>query len=124
MGDTAPRAKRKRSAIACIACHDRKVRCNAAHQGIPCSNCLEDGVNCEIYRRSPQMYEQTLRSPRTSSADLVQPQEKTERRRPTPSQSYLLLLQDKWPVANITTLARGDVRSRQLHGKDSGVIRK
>ncbi|KAK5174971.1 uncharacterized protein LTR77_000107 [Saxophila tyrrhenica] len=51
MDEAAVKRKRKRSAIACIACHDRKVRCNAASQGLPCSNCVEDGVSCDIYRR-------------------------------------------------------------------------
>lgn len=42
--------KRKRSAIACIACHQRKVRCNLAAQGPPCTNCSEDGnVTCRVY---------------------------------------------------------------------------
>lgn len=43
--------KRKRSVIACGSCHDRKVRCNVALQGVPCSNCVQDGSRCEIYRR-------------------------------------------------------------------------
>lgn len=79
MSETAPRAKRKRSAIACVSCHSRKVRCNAAHQGIPCSNCLEDGVKCEIYRRSPQMYLIFSRlSNRAPQLTLRQPEEKTQ----------------------------------------------
>ncbi|KAL0777057.1 hypothetical protein CaCOL14_006575 [Colletotrichum acutatum] len=42
--------KRKRSAIACTACHQRKVRCNLAAQGPPCTNCSEDGnVPCRVY---------------------------------------------------------------------------
>ncbi|KAG7051057.1 cutinase transcription factor 1 beta [Colletotrichum scovillei] len=42
--------KRKRSAIACVACHQRKVRCNLATQGPPCTNCSEDGnVTCRVY---------------------------------------------------------------------------
>lgn len=32
-------------------------RCNAAWQGIPCSNCVEDNVPCEIYRRGTDVYE-------------------------------------------------------------------
>lgn len=47
--------KRKRSAIACTVCHDRKVRCNAASNGIPCSNCILDGTPCRIYGRRPSM---------------------------------------------------------------------
>ncbi|OAP59360.1 hypothetical protein AYL99_06658 [Fonsecaea erecta] len=41
--------KRKRSAIACTRCHDRKVRCSVAFQGIPCANCAQDGTVCKVY---------------------------------------------------------------------------
>ncbi|KIX99871.1 uncharacterized protein Z520_04507 [Fonsecaea multimorphosa CBS 102226] len=41
--------KRKRSAIACTRCHDRKVRCSLAFQGIPCANCAQDGTVCKIF---------------------------------------------------------------------------
>lgn len=48
--------KRKRSVIACSACHQRKVRCNVAFQGVPCTNCAQDDAKCEIYRRKIGMY--------------------------------------------------------------------
>ncbi|KAI8711054.1 Zn(2)-C6 fungal-type domain-containing protein [Fusarium sp. LHS14.1] len=38
--------KRKRSTIACRACHDRRVRCDAAAGGLPCSNCRWRDVEC------------------------------------------------------------------------------
>ncbi|KAH8125663.1 fungal-specific transcription factor domain-containing protein [Trichoderma asperelloides] len=41
----ARRAPRKRSAAACRACHDRKVRCNAVSSGSPCVNCSLDGIS-------------------------------------------------------------------------------
>ncbi|OQU95522.1 Fungal specific transcription factor domain-containing protein [Cladophialophora immunda] len=47
--DTQPPRKRKRSAIACTRCHDRKVRCSLAFQGIPCANCAQDGTTCKVY---------------------------------------------------------------------------
>ena len=47
--------KRKRSAIACTVCHDRKVCCNVAISGVPCGNCSLDGTQCRIYRRRPSM---------------------------------------------------------------------
>ena len=56
MEDEGARKKRKRSAVACIGCHRRKVRCNVSWQGIPCSNCVEDGVSCDIYRKEAYMY--------------------------------------------------------------------
>jgi hypothetical protein len=48
--DTQGPRKRKRSAVACTRCHDRKVRCSAAFQGIPCANCAQDGTTCTIYQ--------------------------------------------------------------------------
>jgi hypothetical protein len=48
--------KRKRSAIACTICHDRKVRCNVAISGIPCSNCALDSTVCRIYGRRPSVF--------------------------------------------------------------------
>lgn len=47
--------RKKRSAIACVKCHDRKVRCNAATQGIPCGNCVQDGIPCQLYGRKALM---------------------------------------------------------------------
>jgi hypothetical protein len=38
--------KRKRSSIACKACHDKRVRCDAAAQGLPCSNCRFRNAEC------------------------------------------------------------------------------
>jgi hypothetical protein len=48
--------KRKRSAIACTVCHDRKVRCNVAISGVPCSNCALDNTVCRIYGRRPSVF--------------------------------------------------------------------
>lgn len=39
-------AKKKRSSIACKACHDKRVRCDRAAQGPPCSNCRFREVEC------------------------------------------------------------------------------
>ncbi|KAH7124878.1 fungal-specific transcription factor domain-containing protein [Dactylonectria estremocensis] len=41
-------AKRKRSSIACRACHDRRVRCDAARCGLPCSNCQLRASECVL----------------------------------------------------------------------------
>lgn len=37
-----------RGRIACTVCHRRKVRCNSAIVGIPCSNCFQDGEECTL----------------------------------------------------------------------------
>ncbi|KAH8883346.1 hypothetical protein GQ53DRAFT_847002 [Thozetella sp. PMI_491] len=63
------RSKRKRSAIACMACHRRKVRCNLAAQGAPCSNCLEDGDTCRVYGEGIL----TIAAPDTAAATTAPP---------------------------------------------------
>lgn len=47
----ASRRGRKRAALACQSCHQRKVRCNVTQSGPPCINCLGDGVKCDIIPR-------------------------------------------------------------------------
>ncbi|KIX98994.1 uncharacterized protein Z520_05455 [Fonsecaea multimorphosa CBS 102226] len=37
---------RQRSAVACTWCHSRRVKCNAAAKGTPCSNCEAAGRSC------------------------------------------------------------------------------
>jgi hypothetical protein len=37
-----------RARIACTLCHKRKVRCNSAIVGNPCSNCFQDGEECTL----------------------------------------------------------------------------
>ena len=39
---------RQRSAIACELCHSRRVKCNAAANGLPCSNCKATGFPCRL----------------------------------------------------------------------------
>ncbi|BCS25278.1 Zn(II)2Cys6 transcription factor [Aspergillus puulaauensis] len=41
-------ARTKRSKIACSGCRMRKVRCDVAHRGTPCTNCFLDHKECEI----------------------------------------------------------------------------
>ena len=38
----------KRSQVACIDCRRRKVRCDVAVNGLPCTNCRLDGCQCVI----------------------------------------------------------------------------
>lgn len=40
--------KRKRSSIACRACHDKRVRCDAVSCGLPCSNCRLRSAECSF----------------------------------------------------------------------------
>ena len=39
---------RQRSAVACSWCHSRRIKCNAAAKGTPCSNCEAAGRNCML----------------------------------------------------------------------------
>ncbi|KAG5298364.1 cutinase transcription factor 1 alpha [Histoplasma ohiense] len=39
---------RQRSAIACQRCHSRRVKCNAADSGIPCTNCEQARSSCRL----------------------------------------------------------------------------
>lgn len=39
--------RRKRSAVACTKCHQRKVRCDVSNIGLPCSNCVHDRAVCK-----------------------------------------------------------------------------
>ncbi|OAP63766.1 hypothetical protein AYL99_02993 [Fonsecaea erecta] len=39
---------RQRSAVACTWCHSRRVKCNAAAKGTPCSNCEAAGRHCML----------------------------------------------------------------------------
>ena len=43
-----PRKTRQRSSIACQACNSRRVKCNAAAAGLPCSNCHRGGRECKL----------------------------------------------------------------------------
>ena len=43
-----PKPPRRRAAIACQHCRQRKVRCNVTEQGAPCTNCRLDEVKCLV----------------------------------------------------------------------------
>ncbi|KAF2261505.1 hypothetical protein CC78DRAFT_470225 [Lojkania enalia] len=40
--------RRQRASRACETCHARKVRCDAASLGVPCTNCTAFGIECRI----------------------------------------------------------------------------
>jgi hypothetical protein len=42
---------RRRAAKACLACHHRKVRCDVAVNGLPCTNCRLDQQDCQVRGR-------------------------------------------------------------------------
>ncbi|KAJ9315862.1 fungal-specific transcription factor domain-containing protein [Paecilomyces variotii] len=40
--------RRQRASRACETCHARKVRCDAASLGVPCTNCVAFSIDCRI----------------------------------------------------------------------------
>ncbi|KAF6224858.1 hypothetical protein HO133_010052 [Letharia lupina] len=45
---THPSFRRQRASRACETCHARKVRCDAASLGVPCTNCVAFSIECKI----------------------------------------------------------------------------
>ncbi|KAF2198670.1 hypothetical protein GQ43DRAFT_443127 [Delitschia confertaspora ATCC 74209] len=43
-----PSFRRQRASRACETCHARKVRCDAASLGVPCTNCTAFSIECRI----------------------------------------------------------------------------
>ena len=43
-----PIRTKRRAAKACWSCRSRKVRCDALHTGIPCTNCRLDRFECVL----------------------------------------------------------------------------
>ncbi|KAK8243236.1 fungal-specific transcription factor domain-containing protein [Phyllosticta capitalensis] len=43
-----PSFRRQRASRACETCHARKVRCDAASLGVPCTNCTAFAIECKI----------------------------------------------------------------------------
>ncbi|EXJ67275.1 uncharacterized protein A1O5_09288 [Cladophialophora psammophila CBS 110553] len=43
--------RNRRAAKACLSCRKRKVRCDYAAKGSPCSNCYQDGFECQAIDR-------------------------------------------------------------------------
>ncbi|MCJ1386099.1 Transcriptional activator of fatty acid utilization [Xylographa soralifera] len=43
-----PSFRRQRASRACETCHSRKVRCDAASLGVPCTNCVAFSIECKI----------------------------------------------------------------------------
>lgn len=48
--------RRKRSSIACQPCHNRRVRCDAAAGGRPCSNCRFRDLDCVLINSKRTRY--------------------------------------------------------------------
>jgi hypothetical protein len=47
------RCSKPRARLACLACHRRKVRCDASLRGAPCTNCRDSGDLCTLRKTNP-----------------------------------------------------------------------
>ncbi|KAF5640803.1 fungal specific transcription factor factor domain protein [Fusarium sp. NRRL 52700] len=69
---------RRRAAKACVACRERKVRCDVIVRGQPCTNCYLDSKECVLTRRvskrlyPPLLAKQTSTVPETTGHDIVE----------------------------------------------------
>ncbi|KAK9580470.1 Transcriptional activator of fatty acid utilization [Aspergillus fumigatus] len=57
--------RRQRASRACETCHARKVRCDAASLGVPCTNCVAFSIECKI--PTPKRKKQQSKSKDTNS---------------------------------------------------------
>ncbi|KAH7090451.1 fungal-specific transcription factor domain-containing protein [Paraphoma chrysanthemicola] len=63
-----PRTRTKRrAAVACLTCRTRKVRCDVALRGQPCTNCSTDEITCSIKTRPKRYNVQKAKAAATAS---------------------------------------------------------
>ncbi|KAF2725949.1 hypothetical protein K431DRAFT_308973 [Polychaeton citri CBS 116435] len=69
--------RRQRASRACETCHARKVRCDAASLGVPCTNCVAFSIECKIPTPKRKKAQQTKKdgaeSEHSYSADQQSP---------------------------------------------------
>ncbi|KAK0636891.1 fungal-specific transcription factor domain-containing protein [Bombardia bombarda] len=73
--------RRQRASRACETCHARKVRCDAASLGVPCTNCVAFSIECRI--PTPKR-KKTTQSGSAQSKDSDRHRGDTEERSPNP----------------------------------------
>ncbi|EAU37205.1 cutinase transcription factor 1 alpha [Aspergillus terreus NIH2624] len=59
--------RRQRASRACETCHARKVRCDAASLGVPCTNCVAFSIECKI--PTPKRKKNQNKSKETSGSE-------------------------------------------------------
>ncbi|KAL2813404.1 fungal-specific transcription factor domain-containing protein [Aspergillus granulosus] len=72
-------SRRRRAAQACLYCRKRKVRCDVAAKGQPCTNCSLDNTACEVKRRQQRRQLDVLVTPPATSSTLLSPSDSTTR---------------------------------------------
>nr|ABD51992.1 FarA [Aspergillus nidulans] len=79
--------RRQRASRACETCHARKVRCDAASLGVPCTNCVAFSIECRIptpKRKKSQAKPREVGDSNGDGDDKSQSQEKREESLPMP----------------------------------------
>ncbi|KAK2785495.1 Transcriptional activator of fatty acid utilization [Onygenales sp. PD_12] len=61
-----PSFRRQRASRACETCHARKVRCDAASLGVPCTNCVAFSIECKI--PTPKRKKNQTKTPKDGSS--------------------------------------------------------
>ncbi|KAL4942066.1 hypothetical protein BDV06DRAFT_193046 [Aspergillus oleicola] len=78
--------RRQRASRACETCHARKVRCDAASLGVPCTNCVAFSIECRIPtpKRKKNQTKPREAGDNDDTDDKSQSQEKREESLPVP----------------------------------------
>ncbi|KAJ0418668.1 fungal-specific transcription factor domain-containing protein [Aspergillus carlsbadensis] len=70
-------SRRRRAAQACLHCRKRKVRCDVASKGQPCTNCTMDNTACEVKRRQQRRQLDILITPPATASIPLSPSSST-----------------------------------------------
>ncbi|TPX13018.1 uncharacterized protein E0L32_006663 [Thyridium curvatum] len=99
---------KKRSARACLSCRARKVRCNVALHGAPCTNCRLDEVECVVKPRTRKwhlaaaMAAEAAVAQQKSLAPMLPPPQRHQLQPPPPQQTHHL--QQQMPISDAFSL--------------------
>ncbi|KAI1619064.1 transcriptional regulatory protein [Exophiala viscosa] len=82
-----PSFRRQRASRACETCHARKVRCDAASLGVPCTNCVAFSIECRIpVPKRKRASTARAKDEESEAGDSQQPPTPTDPRLTRPSQ--------------------------------------
>lgn len=71
MGPPVLRNRKRRAARACASCNARKIRCDGAETGYPCTGCRSEGYECFIPERRKRRKAADKKSPSRPHANLT-----------------------------------------------------
>ncbi|KAG4415367.1 Cutinase transcription factor 1 alpha [Cadophora malorum] len=99
-----PSFRRQRASRACETCHARKVRCDAASLGVPCTNCVAFSIECKI--PTPKRKKTATGKAKDSDSDRGEPVEERSPRNDSPatgrSNSVYNTATDGTPATSLT----------------------